>query len=62
MALNWEGQHRFIPLSLSLQGYKVAEIVPNHRKRQYGMTKYNHRRVFRVVVDFFRILIARGKR
>ncbi len=62
IALNWEGQHRFIPLSLSLQGYKVGEIVSNHRLRKFGHTKYNHRRIFRVIVDFFRILIARGKK
>src|SRR3989339_93231 len=62
IALNWEGQHRFIPLSLSLQGYRVGEIVSNHRKRKYGYSKYNHRRVFRVVVDFFRVLSVRGKK
>jgi glycosyltransferase involved in cell wall biosynthesis len=55
--LNWEGQHRFIPLSLSLQGYHVGEIVVNHRPRQYGTSKYGHRRVFKVVRDFFRILL-----
>ncbi len=41
IALNYEGQHRFIPLSLSLQGYKINEIVSNHRLRQYGHTKYS---------------------
>lgn len=62
IALNWEGQHRFIPLSLSLQGYKVAEIVSNHRLRRYGKTKYSHKRIFRVVADFFRVLASRGKK
>jgi glycosyltransferase involved in cell wall biosynthesis len=60
--LNWEGQHRFIPLSLSLQGYRVSEIITNHRARKFGYTKYNHKRIFKVVVDFFRVLMARGKR
>ena len=59
--LNWEGQHRFIPLCLSLQGYKVEEIVSNHRYRQYGHSKYTHGRIFRVMSDFFRILQTRGK-
>lgn len=59
--LNWEGQHRFIPLSLSLQGYKIDEIVSNHRYRQYGHSKYTHGRIFRVISDFFRILQTRGK-
>lgn len=60
IALNWEGQHRFIPLSLSLQGFKVQEIVSNHRKRRYGTTKYSHKRIFRVIVDFFRVLRTKG--
>jgi len=62
IALNWEGQHRFIPLSLSLQGFKVGEIVSNHRLRQFGSTKYSHKRIFRVIVDFFKMLKTRGKK
>lgn len=60
--LNWEGQHRFIPLSLSLQGYKIGEIVSNHRPRRFGRTKYSHKRIFRVIIDFFRVLLARGEK
>jgi glycosyltransferase involved in cell wall biosynthesis len=59
--LNWEGQHRFIPLSLSLQGYKIGEIVSNHRERKFGKTKYSHKRILKVVVDFFKILKTRGR-
>lgn len=62
IALNWEGQHRFIPLSLSLQGYRIGEIVSNHRLRKFGTTKYSHKRIFRVVVDFFKVLKARGRK
>lgn len=62
IALNWEGQHRFIPLSLSLQGYKIAEIESHHRLRQFGVSKYSHKRIFRVIVDFFRLLMARGRK
>ena len=62
IALNWEGQHRFIPLSLSLQGYKIGEVVSNHRLRKFGATKYSHKRIFRVIVDFFKILITGGKK
>lgn len=61
IALNWEGQHRFIPMSLSLQGYKVGEIVSNHRKRRFGSTKYSHKRIFKVMTDFFRVLKSGGK-
>ncbi|HBR15797.1 MAG TPA: glycosyltransferase [Candidatus Omnitrophica bacterium] len=62
IALNWEGQHRFIPLSLSLQGYKIAEVVSHHRQRKFGRSKYSHKRIFRVMVDFFRVLAARGRK
>ena len=61
ISLNWEGQHRFIPLSLSLQGYNVGEIISNHRSRKFGTTKYSHKRIFRVVSDFFKVLKAKGK-
>ncbi len=60
--LNWEGQHRFIPLCLALQGFRVGEIVSNHRQRRFGRTKYSHKRIFRVIVDFFRVLFTGGRR
>ncbi len=60
--LNWEGQHRFIPLCLSWQGFRVGEIVSHHRPRRFGQTKYSHKRIFKVMADFFRILMARGRR
>ncbi len=58
IGLDWEGQHRFIPLVLAKRGYKVGEIVSNHRQRRFGVSKYNHRRIFKVVVHFFRIMFA----
>ena len=61
IALNWEGQHRFIPLSLSLQGYRIGEVVSNHRLRKFGKTKYSHKRIFRVIGDFFKVLKAKGR-
>jgi len=60
--LNWKGQHRFIPLCLSLQGYRAGEIISHHRLRQFGHSKYSHKRIFRVMMDFFRILMAGGKK
>jgi len=62
IALNWEGQHRFIPLSLYLHGYSIGEVVSNHRKRQFGQSKYSHKRIFKVIVDFFKVLKSRGKK
>lgn len=59
--LHWEGQHRFIPLAMALQGFKVGEVVVNHRPRKYGTSKYRKRRLFKVIFDFFRIVVKRGK-
>lgn len=60
--LNWEGQHRFIPLALSLQGFQIREIESNHRSRKYGHSKYGHKRIFKVIRDFFKILKTKGKK
>ncbi len=56
VSLTWDGQHRFIPLILFRRGYKIAEVVSNHRKRFYGTSKYRHRRIPQVVLHFFKIL------
>ena len=56
IALDWEGQHRFIPLSAAKKGFKIGEIVSHHRQRQFGYSKYSHRRIFKVITDFFRVL------
>jgi len=61
IALNWEGQHRFIPLSLSLQNFRVGEVESHHRLRKFGESKYSHKRIFRVISDFFKILKTKGK-
>jgi len=46
---------------LSLQGCKITEIVSHHRQRQFGISKYSHKRIFKVIIDFFRILQAKGR-
>lgn len=33
--------HRFIPALLMMKGFKVDEVKVNHRKREFGKTKYN---------------------
>ena len=62
IVLHWEGAHRFIPLNLFLRGYKIGEIVSNHRLRRYGKTKYTHKRIFRVITDFFQIILTKGRK
>ena len=41
-------QHRFIPAILKIKGFKVGEVVVNHRPRTAGRTKYNLKRTIKV--------------
>lgn len=43
--------HRFIPALLENKGYKVGEIVVNHRERTAGTTKYNWKRIVKGFED-----------
>lgn len=43
--------HRFIPAILENKGYRVGEIVVNHRERTSGKTKYNWKRIFKGFED-----------
>ena len=44
-------QHRFIPALLKIKGFKVGEMVVNHRPRTAGVTKYNWHRTIKGFVD-----------
>ena len=48
--------HRFIPAIASWMGTSVAEIPVNHRARQFGRSKYNLTRTFRVILDLITVL------
>ena len=43
--------HRFVPVYAHMQGGKVAELVVNHRARQYGKSKYGLGRIPKVLLD-----------
>jgi len=49
------GLHRYIPLLLFNNGYKVTECVVNHRPRKHGYTKYGKLRFFHGIFDFLTI-------
>ena len=48
-------QHRFIPALLQIKGFKVGEIVVNHRARTQGVTKYNWHRTIKGFVDMISV-------
>lgn len=47
--------HRFIPIYASWSGGHIAEIVVNHRARQFGKSKYGLRRIMRVPLDLITV-------
>lgn len=48
-------QHRFIPALLKIKGFRVGEIVVNHRPRTAGVTKYNWKRTIKGFVDMISV-------
>ncbi len=48
-------QHRFIPALLKIKGFKIGEIVVNHRPRTSGKTKYNWKRTIKGFVDMISV-------
>jgi len=43
--------HRFIPVLANIYGASITEIPVKHHPRQFGQSKYNLSRTFRVIVD-----------
>ena len=49
------GLHRYIPLLLVNNGYKITEKVVKHKPRIHGETKYGNSRFFHGIFDFLTI-------
>lgn len=47
--------HRFIPATLKIKGFKIGEIVVNHRLRVTGITKYNFKRTLKGFLDMLSV-------
>lgn len=43
--------HRFIPALGRIEGARISEMVVDHHERQFGQSKYNITRTFRVIMD-----------
>jgi len=48
--------HRFIPVFIAHNGYKVAELPVNHRSRKFGQSKYGSGRIFHGLFDLITVL------
>jgi len=50
----FKGMHRFIPALIRGAGYRLVEILVNHRPRRFGQTNYGFgSRALRATVDMF---------
>lgn len=52
--------HRFIPVLAAARGYKVGEIVINHRPRRFGHSKYGVRRFVKGFLDLLTVKFLTG--
>ena len=52
------GFHRFLPVLAGERGFKIEELVVNHRARQHGVSKYGIKRFFDGLLDLLRVLMV----
>jgi glycosyltransferase involved in cell wall biosynthesis len=52
--------HRFIPVLAEARGFKVSEIVINHRPRKFGYSKYGVRRFVKGFLDLLTVKFLTG--
>ncbi len=50
--------HRYIPVLLHSNGFRIAEVPVHHRKREYGVSKYGVSRFFHGYFDLFTIVLV----
>jgi glycosyltransferase involved in cell wall biosynthesis len=52
--------HRFIPILADARGFKVGEVVVNHRPRRFGSSKYGLRRFLKGFLDLLTVKFLTG--
>jgi glycosyltransferase involved in cell wall biosynthesis len=52
--------HRFVPVLAASRGWKVGEIVVNHRPRKFGRSKYGFKRIVKGFLDLFTVYFLTG--
>jgi glycosyltransferase involved in cell wall biosynthesis len=51
-------RHRYIPVLAADLGFKVSEVAVNHRKREFGASKYGMMRFLHGFVDLLSVLLV----
>jgi dolichol-phosphate mannosyltransferase len=52
--------HRFVPVLAHARGWKVGELVVNHRPRKFGSSKYGFRRFVKGFLDLLTVKFLTG--
>ena len=52
--------HRFVPVLAAARGWKVGEIVVNHRPRKFGHSKYGVTRIVKGFLDLLTVKFLTG--
>jgi len=52
--------HRFVPVLAAARGFRVGEVVVNHRPRQYGRSKYGFTRYVKGFLDLMTVKFLTG--
>ncbi|MCB9701707.1 MAG: glycosyltransferase family 2 protein [Myxococcales bacterium] len=52
------GFHRFLPVLAGDRGFRIEELVVNHRPRQHGVSKYGLRRLIDGFLDLLTVLLV----
>jgi dolichol-phosphate mannosyltransferase len=52
----YNGMHRFLPVLLQLEGFRIGQVPVRHHPRQHGQSKYNMRnRAWRALMDLLAV-------
>jgi glycosyltransferase involved in cell wall biosynthesis len=49
--------HRYIPVLLAADGYRIAEIPVQHHRRTHGVSKYGWKRLFKGGLDLITVIV-----
>jgi dolichol-phosphate mannosyltransferase len=52
--------HRFVPVLAAARGWRVGEVVVNHRERQFGKSKYGVKRIIKGFLDLLTVHLVTG--
>jgi glycosyltransferase involved in cell wall biosynthesis len=52
--------HRFVPVLAASRGWRIGEVIVNHRPRQFGYSKYGFRRFVKGFLDLLTVYFLTG--